>query len=158
MPGTPRIEPGKMTAWAAFLHANAHVLRRLSAELEAADQVPMTTYDILVQLSEAGGSLRLRDLLDRLVVVSQPGLSRRVERLAAAGLVERRPDPEDGRGVIVRLSRAGRATLRSAAAVHMTGIAREFADRVSDEEAAVFARVCARLSVPPGQEAAPPAV
>jgi DNA-binding MarR family transcriptional regulator len=135
----------KMAAWVAFVQANAQVMRRLSADLDDSGQVPLTTYDVLVQLSEAGGSLRLRDLLERLVVVSQPGLSRRVERLAAAGLVERHPDPEDGRGVVVRISRSGRAALRSAAKVHVDGIDREFAARITDEEAEVLERICERI-------------
>src|ERR1700712_650729 len=111
-----KIEPERMDAWVGFLHAHAQIIRRLSQDLDAAGQVSFDTYDVLVQLSEAGGSLRHRDLLERLVI-SQPGLSRKIERMETQGLVERRPDPQDGRGVIVRLSRAGRAALRSAAKV-----------------------------------------
>jgi len=140
------ISPQKMASWVAFVHAHARIFRRLGADLDEAGQIGFGTYDVLVQLSEAGGSLRLRDLLGRLVVVSQPGLSRRVERMAAQGYVERRPDPEDGRGVIVKITRAGRAVLRSAARVHMAGIAREFADQISEEEAAVLFHVFSRMS------------
>ena len=102
------------------------------------------TYDVLVQLSEAGGRLRLRDLVDR-VLLSQPGLSRKVARMEDEGLVERLPDPHDGRGVLVRMTRSGRAALRSAAVVHIAGVEREFTSRISDEEAATLAKVFARL-------------
>ncbi|MET3804881.1 DNA-binding MarR family transcriptional regulator [Nakamurella sp. UYEF19] len=148
MTGPHRIDPERMAAWVGFLHAHSQILKKLGEDLDAAGQVSLDTYDVLVQLSEAGGALRHRDLLDRLVI-SQPGLSRKVERLQAAGLVERRPDPQDGRGVIVRLTRSGRAALRSAAKVHMAGIDREFAQRLSDEEAAMLAKAMLRLSVPP---------
>ncbi len=144
-----KIEPQRMDAWVALMHAHARILKRLGADLVAAGKVSLDTYDVLVQLSEAGGSLRHRDLLDRLVI-SQPGLSRKVERLEAANLVERRPDPHDGRGVIVKLTRTGRAALRAAARVHMAGISREFAERVTDEEAVVLGRVLHRLMDPPG--------
>ena len=148
MTGPMKIEPERMDAWVGFLHAHAQIIRRLSQDLDTAGQVSFDTYDVLVQLSEAGGALRHRDLLERLVI-SQPGLSRKVERLQTAGLVERKPDPKDGRGVIVKLTRSGRAALRAAAKVHMAGIDREFGRRVSDGEAAVLASVFRRLSGPP---------
>ena len=134
----------QMAAWVMFLHAHARLISRLSTDLETSDEVPLGTYDVLVQLSLCGGKLRLKDLLQR-VVLSQPGLSRRVERLETAGLVERRPDPADGRGVIVVLTRAGRYALRSAAVVHMSGIDREFTNALTDEEADVFIRVFRRV-------------
>ena len=134
----------QMDAWVLFLHAHAHLIGRLSADLDQADEVPLGTYDVLVQLSSCGGKLRLKDLLNR-VVLSQPGLSRRVERLAAAGLVERRPDPTDGRGVVVVLTRAGRYALRSAAVVHMAGVDREFTHALTDDEAEVMIRVFSRV-------------
>ena len=133
-----------MDAWVTFLHAHAHLMARLSADLDQADEVPLGTYDVLVQLSLCGGKLRLKELLHR-VVLSQPGLSRRIERLEAAGLVERRPDPNDGRGVIVVLTRSGRYALRSAAVVHMAGIDREFTGQLTDEEAEVLLRVFNRV-------------
>lgn len=147
MSGPVRIEADRMDAWVGFLHAHAQILKKLADDLDAAGQIPLGTYDVLVQLSEAGGALRHRDLLDRLLI-SQPGLSRKVERLEVAGLVERRPDPQDGRGVIVKLSRAGRAALRSAAKVHMAGVDREFAQRLTDQEASVLAAVFRRLRDP----------
>lgn len=142
----PVNEP-QLEAWVSMVYAHARIMGRLAADLDEAGKVPIGTYDVLVQLSEAGGKLRLRDLV-RTVVLSQPGLSRKVERMEQAGLVVRRPDPNDGRGVIVALTRSGRAALRSAAVVHMAGIQREFGSRVSDEEAAVLAKVFARLEKP----------
>jgi DNA-binding MarR family transcriptional regulator len=134
----------RKAAWEAFLQCQARLMQRLGRELEDAGKVPLSTYDVLVQLAENGGRLRLRDLVDR-VVLSQPGLSRKVARLQDEGLVERLPDPRDGRGVLVKLTRSGRAALRSAAVVHIAGVERVFTDRISEEEATVLARVFARL-------------
>ncbi|HEY7815639.1 MAG TPA: MarR family transcriptional regulator, partial [Nakamurella sp.] len=126
----------RKTAWEGFLHSQARLMQRLGRELEEAGKIPLSTYDVLVQLAENGGRLRLRDLVDR-VVLSQPGLSRKVARLEQEGLVERLPDPRDGRGVLVKLTRSGRAALRSAAVVHIAGVERVFTDRISEDEAAV---------------------
>jgi DNA-binding MarR family transcriptional regulator len=134
----------RKAAWEGFLQSQARLMQRLGRELDDAGKVPLSTYDVLVQLAEHGGRLRLRDLVDR-VVLSQPGLSRKVARLEDEGLVERLPDPTDGRGVVVRLTRSGRAALRSAAVVHIAGVERVFTDRISDDEARVLAAVFARL-------------
>lgn len=140
----------RKTAWEGFLHCQAKLTQQLARELDEAGEIPLSTYDILVQLAEGGGRLRLRDLVDR-VVLSQPGLSRKVARLEEEGLLDRLPDPRDGRGVLVKISRSGRAALRSASVVHMSGIERLFSSQIDDAEAATLARVFSRL-LADGQE------
>ncbi|MEP6562161.1 MAG: MarR family transcriptional regulator [Nakamurella sp.] len=134
----------RKAAWEGFVHAHARMMQKLGRELDDAGKIPLDTYDILVQLAENGGRVRLRDLVNK-VVLSQPGLSRKVARLEEEGLLERLPDPRDGRGVLVRMTRAGRAALRTAAVVHIAGIEREFTSQMSDDEAASMARVFDRL-------------
>jgi DNA-binding MarR family transcriptional regulator len=134
----------RKAAWEGFVHAQARMMQKLGRELDAAGKIPLDTYDILVQLAENGGRVRLRDLVNK-VVLSQPGLSRKVARLEEEGLLERLPDPNDGRGVLVRMTRAGRAALRTAAVVHIAGIEREFTSRITDDEAATLTTVFNRL-------------
>jgi DNA-binding MarR family transcriptional regulator len=142
--GSGRFEGDRKDAWVGMLHVHAQTMSQLGRELDDAGKIPLSTYDILVQLTENGGLLRLRDLVN-LVLLSQPGLSRKVARLEEEGLVERLPDPNDGRGVLVRMTRAGRAALRSAAIVHIAGIEREFTSKLTDVEAETLARVFSRL-------------
>ena len=134
----------RKAAWEGFVHAQARMMQKLGRELDEAGKIPLDTYDILVQLAENGGRVRLRDLVNK-VVLSQPGLSRKVARLEEEGLLERLPDPNDGRGVLVRMTRAGRAALRTAAVVHIAGIEREFTSRITDDEAATLTAVFNRL-------------
>jgi DNA-binding MarR family transcriptional regulator len=141
-------EGDRKRAWEASLRAYARILHRLAADLEEARKVSIGTYDVLVQLAEHGGTLRLKDLVDQ-VVLSQPGLSRKVARLEEEGLVQRRPDPSDGRGVLVKITRSGRAALRNASVVHVAGIEREFTSRITDAEAEVLVQVYERLLAPP---------
>ncbi|MCK9248546.1 MAG: MarR family transcriptional regulator [Solirubrobacteraceae bacterium] len=81
----------------------------------------------LVVLARADGPLRMRELADRLRVVPRSATSA-VAALEAAGLVERRPDPDDGRSVRVHVLDAGRARLvamrraRTAAADDLVGV------------------------------------
>lgn len=134
----------RKAAWEGFVHAQARMMQKLGRELDEAGKIPLDTYDILVQLAENGGRVRLRDLVNK-VVLSQPGLSRKVARLEEEGLLERLPDPNDGRGVLVRMTRAGRAALRTASVVHIAGIEREFTSQLTDDEAATLAKVFGRL-------------
>ncbi|HZM68219.1 MAG TPA: MarR family transcriptional regulator [Nakamurella sp.] len=142
--GSRRYQGDREAAWTALLHAQARIINRLAGDLDAAGMIPLGTYDVLVQLSENRGRLRLKDLVHR-VVLSQPGLSRKVARLEDEGLVERLADPTDGRGVIVHITRAGRSALRRASGLHIPGIEREFTSRITDQEAAVLAVVFGRL-------------
>ena len=109
--GAGRFEGDRKAAWTALLHAHARMVTRLAADLDDANLISLGSYDVLVQLSENGGRLRLKELVNR-VVLSQPGLSRKVAKMEAEGLVERLDDPADGRGVIVHITRTGRAALR----------------------------------------------
>lgn len=136
-----------MAAWRAFLESHARVIAKLEHELERERGLPLTWYDVLVQLNEAaGGRLRMSELAEA-VLISRSGLTRLVDRMAKAGLVERLPCPEDRRGTHVALTEAGRAKLAGAAPVHLRGIQQHFARYLSDEEAeelcGMFARIIA---------------
>jgi DNA-binding MarR family transcriptional regulator len=144
--GAGLFEGDRNAAWTALLHAHARMVTRLSADLDDANLISLGSYDVLVQLSENNGRLRLKELVNR-VVLSQPGLSRKVAKMEAQRLVERLDDPADGRGVIVHITRTGRAALRRASVVHIAGIEREFTSQISDQEAAVLAAVFGRLEV-----------
>lgn len=128
--------PGAST-WAAFLESHAFVMRRLAAELEAEEGLSLADFDALIQLGIApDGRRRMSELADA-VLLSRSGVSRMVDRLAAAGLMERRMCPSDARGAEAALTPAGMDRLQRAAEVHFRGVARHFTDVISagDREA-----------------------
>lgn len=129
-----QVEKQRMEAWRVFLRAHSAVVRNLEQELLAERDLPLTWYDVLVQLSEGGGSLRMHELADRLLL-SRSATTRFVERLEQRQLIERRSCPEDRRGTYVVLTEVGRDTLREAAPVHLRGIGEHFASRLSKEDA-----------------------
>ncbi|MGI8927068.1 MAG: MarR family winged helix-turn-helix transcriptional regulator [Tepidiformaceae bacterium] len=126
-----------LSAWRAFLETHTRVTTRLAAELERETGLPLTWYDVLVQVQEAGGRPRMQELARR-VLLSKSGVTRLVDRMAAAGLVAREPCPDDRRGAFVTLTAAGRARLRGAAPVHGRGIAEHFATALTEREAAAL--------------------
>ena len=133
-----------LQAWRALLEAHAALVRRLNDELQVECGLPLTWYDALVQLHEAGGRLRMGELADRLLL-SRSATTRFADRLESAGLVVRRPVEDDRRGTEVALSEEGLATLRSAAPVHLRGIAEHFAAGLDAEEAVALTGLLARF-------------
>jgi len=77
-------------------------------------------FDVLATLRRQGGDCALTpsDLSEQTVVTSG-AVTKRVDRLLALGLVERRPSGTDGRSRIVALTRRGRALIDEAFTAHM---------------------------------------
>lgn len=147
------IDADHMRAWRLFLAAHAAVTRRLESELQDERDLPLSWYDVLVQLHEAGGRRRMHELADSLLI-SRSATTRFVERLERAGLVSRCPAPSDRRGTLVELTPHGKATLRAAAPIHLRGIAHHFADVLTREEAGVLGRMLEKLVRAAGGEPA----
>ncbi|GAA2308927.1 hypothetical protein GCM10009853_077980 [Glycomyces scopariae] len=119
-------------SWESILTAHAALMKRFAAE-PIWDEVSMREYDVLYTLSKHEGPMRPFEL-GRGVLLSQPALSRLVERLVERGLVERSPDPEDGRGRRLGLTSAGREAQRAVGGRHAVDVARALADVLTDEE------------------------
>jgi DNA-binding MarR family transcriptional regulator len=119
---TPTLTAGELAVWRVFLRVHASLTRRLEHDLLEQHDLPLGSYDVLVQLAEAPQRrLRMTDLADR-VLLSRSGLTRLVDRLTAEGLVERQSCPSDARGTFTVLTDAGLARLREAAPTHLRGI------------------------------------
>jgi DNA-binding MarR family transcriptional regulator len=142
--------PDRLAAWRLFLQTHRRIVERLEAELEAERHLPLSWYDVLVQLHEAPERcLRIQELGENLAMTGS-GLSRRVTRMEEAGLVERCPCLDDRRGVVVVLTPRGEEALRAAAPVHLRGIEEYFTRYLTAEDAtalrSAFARMLAGIS------------
>jgi DNA-binding MarR family transcriptional regulator len=144
MPSRP--DPGHLAAWRALLETHAAVTELLARELVAERGLPLSRYDVLLNLAEApGGRLRMQELSES-VLLSKSGLSRLVDRMEEAGLVRRERAEDDRRGWFTVLTEQGRSALRRAAPVHLRGIQEHFARHLDDEEARLLAAVLGRVS------------
>jgi DNA-binding MarR family transcriptional regulator len=129
----PTEEPD-IAAWRTLLLAQNAVLRAIEADLRRANCIPLTWYDVLLELNAADDRrLRMQALAGR-TVLSRTRVSRLVDDLVAEGLVSRAADPSDARASFAVLTPAGRAALRTAAPVYLTGIRRHFTDHLTDSE------------------------
>ncbi|MHA7224199.1 MarR family winged helix-turn-helix transcriptional regulator [Arthrobacter sp. RHLT1-20] len=108
--------------WESLFRAQVAVMRRLQAA-PAFKALPLNEYDVLFTLSRCpSGWLRQNELNDH-ILLSQSSLSRLVERLEKRGLVERKPVPEDGRGVQIKLTEDGWELQRQIGREHVRDIA-----------------------------------
>ena len=135
-----------MQAWTSFLRAHATLLRRLDTDLEGETGLALADFDVLAQLAEAHGKLRMTELADR-ALISRSGMTRRVARLVDEGLVRRDKASTDARGVVVALTKAGIARLGETAPVHARGISKLFVAQLEDEELALLERALNKVIV-----------
>jgi len=142
------LSPAELSAWRLFLRAHTQVIRRLEHDLMTEHDLPLASYDVLVQLSEAPGrSLRMTELAER-VLLSRSGLTRLVDRLVRDGLVERQACPSDARGTLAVLTDAGAAKLAEAWPTHLRGVVHNVVGRLSAEELVTLSGLLGRLVDP----------
>ncbi len=133
--------------WEALLRAHATLMKEFAAE-DIWTEVSMREYDVLYTLSKCRGPIRLGEL-HRHVLLSQPALSRMVERLVNRGLVHRAPDPEDGRSVLLSLTEAGREQQRRVGRRHARSVASAVTRRLTADQLAQLKELCALLAGTP---------
>jgi len=144
----PLVMSHGLETWRTFLQAQATVVRRLEADLEADGQMSLADLDVLIQLAEADGhKLRMSELADT-VLLSRSGMTRRVDRLEAAGLVQRHECAADRRGAYAGITEAGLERLRGSRPTHLRGIEEHFIERLSATDLAAIREALGRL-IPP---------
>lgn len=135
--GTDHAEAG---AWRALLRAQNVALRAIEADLTAAGTIPLTWYDVLLELRLAPDMrLRMQELGER-VVLSRTRVSRLVDELVAAGFVHRERCPDDGRSWFAVLTPNGRKARRRAAPHYLQAIDEHFNRHLTAQQKRVIER------------------
>jgi DNA-binding MarR family transcriptional regulator len=139
-------------AWESLFRAQVAVMRRLVADFPRG--MSFNEYDVLFNLTRLPGrQARMRDL-NGVVLLSQPSISRLVDRLVARELLERLPDPTDRRGTVVRVTDEGYRTFRRIAGEHSRSIERTVGTALSDADLSELRRLTDALRAGLGAEAA----
>ena len=121
-------------AWERTLRTVSRLLRVFDREMQQDVDVPLTWYDVLVQLYSAPDmKLRMQTLSDALVL-TRSGATRLVDRIEKAGLVRREPAAEDRRGYYAILTESGQRLMERAQKSHRAGIENHFGKHVSSDE------------------------
>ena len=130
----PQLKKPQLEAWRALLRGQALLIEQVERELAAAELPPLGWYDVLTELDKAGGRLRIHELADA-VILSRSGLSRLLDRLEAAALLEREPCEDDRRGAYAAITPAGREMLDRMWPVYERCLAEHFGPRVAAADA-----------------------
>ena len=134
------LDEGQQRSWRALLMGVTLLQDRLDADLRRRFDLSLAEYEVLVRLSENDGQLRMAQLADAMAH-SRSRVTHTISRMQKSDLVERVESPEDGRGVIARLTDEGRALLVRAAPVHVAGVRDYLVDLVSPDDFAAVGRV-----------------
>ncbi|WP_061962434.1 MarR family winged helix-turn-helix transcriptional regulator [Demequina flava] len=126
-------------AWESSMTAHAVLMRRFAAQ-DVWESLSQREYDVLYTLSKADGPMRLTALSDN-VLLSQPALSRMVDRLVSRGLVSRCADPGDARASHLSLTPDGVALQRSVGRKHGAAVAATMTAALSDDDLATLERI-----------------
>ena len=144
------LRPDEMAAWRSYIETYADLMAALEGDL-ASTGLNLGDYQVLVYLSEsADRTLRMCDLAARLQL-SPSGLTRRLDGLVGAGLVERRGSEHDRRVMLAALTPKGLSTLERAAPVHVESVRRHVIDQLDESELKVFAGVFQKIRAGLGQ-------
>jgi DNA-binding MarR family transcriptional regulator len=141
MPGRARLAND---TWESLLTAHAEMMRQFAVE-DVWNEVSRTEYDVLYTLSKCRGPIRLGEL-NRRVLLSQPALSRMVDRLVERGLVRREADEADARGIRLSLTEAGAAQQKSTGRRHALNVSRAMNDAFEPDELRELMALCRKLA------------
>lgn len=136
------------SAWEALMTAHSALNGLFAAEGMWAT-LTMREYDVLYTLMKARSSgqpsQRISDVKQG-VLLSQPALSRMIDRLAARGLIARATDPDDARAVRISITDAGAALQQEVGRAHAKSVAREVGTSLSPDEMKRLQALCEKLA------------
>ncbi|WP_182354384.1 MarR family winged helix-turn-helix transcriptional regulator [Flaviflexus huanghaiensis] len=127
-------------AWRAYWEATALLRDRLEKSLKDETGLRLTDYNLLLLLTEAGGSMRMGELANRMVFAPSR-ITYRVRHLADRGLVVREAEDADRRGAVATLTEEGRRVFHAAAKLHSCQVEEYFLNRLSPGDEEVLLRV-----------------
>ena len=136
-------------AWRRFLTAHVMLIEKIEADLAQAGLPPLGWYDVMFALSEVSEhKLRLHELAQA-VLITRSNLSRLLDRLELAGLIQREQCPSDRRGAFAVLTEAGFTMLDRMWLVYGKGIEKYFACHLDPTEVQLLLGILQKLTSSP---------
>jgi DNA-binding MarR family transcriptional regulator len=140
-----RLEGAALEAWRSYLQSHATILRALDAELVAAHAMTTRDYEVLLYLAQAPERKLPMSALAESTMLTRSGITRLVDGLVEAELIERVSCPSDARVSYARLTDVGYEKLREAGCTHIASIRELFLAHFTEEEIDLLAQLLSRL-------------
>lgn len=149
--GLDALSRRELNAWRGFLEAHSRTVAELDDELEREHGLPLSSYEVLLHLGDAEDcSLRMGELAEQLFL-SRSGLTRLIDRLVKAGLVERVSCESDRRGAYARLTELGRQRFDAARPTHLRGVREHFLSKLDVADQERLSEIWERVREPAGR-------
>ncbi len=130
----PRFDDERVTAMGILMETQAALLRSTECTLERAG-LSHQWFEVLLRLGRTPGHrLRMSELAAAMSSITPSGLTRLIDRMNEAGLVDRVQCQEDRRGAFAVLTDAGRARLEEVFPAHLADIERVYTSVLSERE------------------------
>jgi DNA-binding MarR family transcriptional regulator len=142
---TSSLEGAALDAWRSYLQSHAAIVRELDAPLLAEHGMTTRDYEVLLYLAQADDRRLPMSALAERTMLTRSGITRLVDGLVKAGLIERVSCESDARVSYARLTDAGYEKLRRAGCTHIASIQRLFLAHFSPEELEQLAGFLRRL-------------
>ncbi|MFG1792098.1 MarR family winged helix-turn-helix transcriptional regulator [Nocardia sp. NPDC049149] len=121
----------RITLWGLLVEVHAALVERIDGEIEAAAGVPASWFEVLLRLARSDADAVRMTALAEMLSFTSGGCSKLVDRMEAAGLIRREPDPHDRRVALVALTEQGREVLYRGLRVHVPGVQRHLVDHLT---------------------------
>ena len=132
-------------AWGGLISVYSRVSALLEDDLRRNSGISRAEYEVLLRLFfNEEGRLRITEIADK-SLLSRSGISRLVDRLEGAGLVERHGDEDDKRGAYAAITEHGREHFTATATRHTALVRELFLSHFSNEEQKTMASFWDRL-------------
>jgi DNA-binding MarR family transcriptional regulator len=141
LPEPDPFDDAEFAAWRGMLRVHSTIFGELDRRLMAEHGIGIDVYRVLITLVTAPDSTLPIGALGERRNLSPSGISRSIDRLAAAGLVERVANPADARSLLVALTDDGLAKLRAAQTTHHATVRELLLARLDAGDLAVLAGV-----------------
>ena len=128
-----------------IVRTNRRLSETLGRELEQSVGIPLVFFDVLIHVAAAPETRLTMSRLSTDVALTTGGVTRLVDRMVDAGLVERQNCPNDRRSIHVVLTPEGRAVLGQAVAAHVDGIERHLMAHLDASDRADLVRVLSKV-------------
>jgi len=144
-PVPEKLDPTTIRSWARLIRVSQLLLNAVEADLKSSGLPPLVWYDALLELDRVGNKGLRPYELQKEMLLTQYNLSRLVDRLFTAKLLQRRPTPDDGRGLELVITAAGRSKLKKMWPVYQAAIDCHFAKKLSTKDKADLSRILNKI-------------
>jgi len=142
----PGLDGAEERSWQNFLETALRLYGTLNRKLSEEHKLALVDVRLLVILgSSETGSARMGDLAEQLLSLPSR-VTRQIRRLEEAGLVRREASPEDGRGVLARITEDGRATAADAIQTYARSVRQYFLGPLTRSQMVAVGENCRRIS------------